>query len=47
MPVLILDATIAFAKLLTPRCVTESIQRIFTNIVIAQATMRWVAMAAS
>lgn len=47
MPVLILHAAIEFARLLTPRGITETIQRILTNIAIAQTTTRWLAMAAS
>lgn len=47
MPVLILDAAIAFARLLAPRRVTETIQRMLTNIAIAQSTTRWLAMTAS
>ncbi|EID78823.1 MULTISPECIES: hypothetical protein [Rhodococcus] len=47
MPVLILHAAIACARLLTPRRFTETIQRMLTNIAVAQATTRWVAMAAS
>ncbi|MDV7243381.1 MULTISPECIES: hypothetical protein [Rhodococcus] len=47
MPVIILHAAIAFAMLLTPRRVAETIQRMLTNIAVAQATARWLAMAAS
>lgn len=47
MPVLILHAAIAVARLLTPRRVTETIQRMLTNIAIMQTTTRWLAMAPS
>jgi hypothetical protein len=47
MPVLILHAAIAFARLLTPRRVTETIQRMLTNIAIARTTTRWLVMTAS
>ncbi|WP_204165012.1 hypothetical protein [Rhodococcus oxybenzonivorans] len=47
MHVLILHAAIAFARLLTPQGVTEVIQRTLANIAIAQATRRWLAMAAN
>ncbi|SED98156.1 hypothetical protein SAMN04490220_6253 [Rhodococcus jostii] len=46
MPALIFHAAIAIARLLTPRGVIETIQRMLTDIAIARATTRWLIMAA-
>ncbi|PBC51310.1 hypothetical protein CJ177_36215 [Rhodococcus sp. ACPA1] len=47
MPLLIIHAVIACVSLITPRRATESIQRIFTNIALARANARYLAVAAS
>lgn len=47
MPLLILHAVIACAILITPRRAIAWIQRILTNVAVARADARWIAMSAS
>jgi len=46
MPALIFHAAIAIARLLTPRGVIETVQRMLTHIAVTRATTRWLTMAA-
>ena len=47
MPVLTFPGAVTFARLLTHGGVTETIHRALTNIAIARATTRWLAIATS
>jgi len=41
---LVIHALIAFTRLITPRPMAAAIQQVFTDIAIAQANSRWIAM---
>ncbi|PBC56452.1 hypothetical protein CJ177_12455 [Rhodococcus sp. ACPA1] len=47
MRLLIMDAAIACATLIAPRRTAVSIERILTDIAVARANARWLAMVAS
>lgn len=47
MRLLIIDAAIACATLIAPRRTAVSIKRILTDIAVARADARWLAMVAS